>query len=357
MTGAEPVEHPEPPSVSVVVCARGDRRWGDLLATVGSVVETLREGDECLLVIDHHEELWSRAASRFADEAAVRVLRSAYAPGLAGARNTGVLASTGDVIAFLDDAVASGDWLAHSLAGFADPSVAAVGSAALPRWPAGGRPAWFPPEYDWVIGCSYRGLPQRDARVRTVLGAAVAFRRDVFSDAGLFTGTLDTASPGCDVTELCARLTGIRPQARLLYRPGAIVHRLVPPHRTTVRYFLRRCFEEGVSQSRSARLAGPVDGIPSDLDHVRRSLPRAAGREFARAARGRPGAIGAFIMIVLGAVAAGLGHLRGSVTLPRPVQRSARRRGGPGRGRADPGHPLPRPRTRHAGATLVDQRR
>jgi glycosyltransferase involved in cell wall biosynthesis len=347
--------------VSVVVCAYTERRWGDLLAAVGSVVGQLRAGDECILVIDHNENLWRRAASRFADEPAVRVLAGDQAPGLSGARNTGVLSSTGDVIAFLDDdAVAGPDWLSHTLAGFADPAVAGVGVTAVPRWPVGGRPDWFPPEYDWVVGCSYQGLPRQDAPVRNLIGVAMAFRRDVFAEAGLFSGAVGrvgTTPLGCEETELCIRLRQVRPGARLLYRPGAVVEHRVSPERTTVRYFLRRCFGEGVSKARVARLVGPADGLESERDYVRRTLPRAAGRELARAARGRAAGAGAFTMIGMGVAAAGLGYLREKARYPRSPVPPARHQGEQSRGRPHPRPAVPRRRAGHADESLADQRR
>lgn len=361
MTADPPSADPARPTVSVVVCAYTERRWGDLLAAVGSVVGQLRDGDECLVVIDHNENLWHRAAARFADEPAVRVLRSDQAPGLSGARNTGVLNSRGEIIAFLDDdAVAGAEWLAHSLAGFRDPAVAGVGVTALPQWPVGGRPRWFPPEYDWVVGCTYRGLPLQDATVRNLIGVAMAFRRGVFADAGLFSGAVGrvgTTPLGGEETELCIRLRQARPGARLLYRPGAVVHHRVSPERSTVRYFLRRCLGEGVSKARVARLVGTDDGLASERDYVRRTLPRAAGRELARAARGRPGAVGAVTMIGMGLAAAGLGYLGETLRHPRRPAPPARHQGDASRGHADPRPALPRRRPRHADEPLADQRR
>src|SRR5439155_542168 len=77
------------------------------------------------------------------------------------ARTTGIdRADRGDVIAFLDDdAVAEPDWLETMLRAYGDGSVMAVGGRIEPLW-AAGRPGWFPPEFDWVVGCTYVGLPE-----------------------------------------------------------------------------------------------------------------------------------------------------------------------------------------------------
>jgi GT2 family glycosyltransferase len=354
---ASTTRRPPRPSVSVVVCAYTENRWDDLVAAIRSVVGQLHAPDQCLVVIDHNPVLLRRAAARFAGPQ-TRVLASDQPPGLSGARNTGVMHSVGQVIAFLDDdAVAAADWLDTCLAGFAEPAVAAVGAAAVPQWAAGDRPYWFPPEYDWVVGCSYRGLPRQRAVVRNVIGAAMAFRGDVFDTVGLFDGTVGRtgATPlGCEETELCIRLHRARPAAQILYVPDAVVRHRVPADRSTVRYFLQRCFGEGISKARMTRLVGPVDGLASERDYVRRTLPRAVGRELVRAAHGRPGALGAVTMIFAGVTAACLGYLREQARRPEPSINAP--------GVCSGVHPHPDPalsrrRSWHAAEPLADHRR
>ena len=51
----------------------------------------------------------------------------------------------------------------------------------MPLW-LGERPSWFPDEFLWVVGCSYRGLPEeaslpwRNARGRHVFPALLLIR-------------------------------------------------------------------------------------------------------------------------------------------------------------------------------------
>ena len=108
------------------------------------------------MVIDHHDALLARSSAAFPG---VTVLPNAYAQGLSGARNTGIEASTGDVVCFLDDdAAAEGSWTTHLLAPYEDPNVLGVGGAAIPTWETT-APSWWPGEFGWVVGCSYRGQP------------------------------------------------------------------------------------------------------------------------------------------------------------------------------------------------------
>src|SRR2546430_14290682 len=142
--------------VSVAVCAYTMRRWDDLTEAVGSVVAQLGTGDECLLVVDYNDELLARARAAFARDPNVRVVPNAQTKGLSGARDTAIARSRGEVVAFLDDDPVAGPTSLREVLGALDETdVLGVGTAALPRWPAGERPAWFPPQFDWVVGCSY----------------------------------------------------------------------------------------------------------------------------------------------------------------------------------------------------------
>jgi hypothetical protein len=163
---------PARPAVSVVVCAFTERRWPDLCHGLAALDDQTCPPAEVVLVTDHADGLLERARRTFPH---VRSVPNAGPPGLSAARNTRVVAARGDVVAFIDDdAVPAGDWLEQLVAPYADPDAVAVGGMAVPAWPAG-RPAWFPAEFDWVIGCSYRGLPTERAEIRNLMGCDDGF--------------------------------------------------------------------------------------------------------------------------------------------------------------------------------------
>ncbi|MEV7026053.1 glycosyltransferase family 2 protein [Kitasatospora sp. NPDC093558] len=274
------------PSLSVVVCAYTTERWDDLCTCLDSVARQHRPADDVLLVVDHCPELAARAAGAFPS---VRILPNSERQGLSGARNSGVRAARGEVVAFLDDdAAAEPDWTERLLAGYRDPRVLGVGGLVRPWWEAG-RPAWFPPEFDWVVGCSYRGLPERPSPVRNFIGANMSFRRSAVVAAGGFRtdlGRVGKRPLGCEETELCLRLAARDPRGLLLYEPSAAVRHHVPGARTTWRYFRSRCYCEGLSKAAVARRAGTDRALSSERRYLRSTLPRAVLREV-RAGGGR----------------------------------------------------------------------
>jgi GT2 family glycosyltransferase len=309
------------PDISVVICVYTEDRWEDILAAVGSVRSQSRPALETLLVVDHNRPLLDRLAGEYKDGAEtgeVRVLANAGPRGLSAGRNTGVAVSRGEVIAFLDDdAVAERDWLRRFAEAYADPRVMAVGGRTMPVWASGRRPAWFPEEFDWVVGCTYKGLPPGRVRVRNVLGGNASFRRTVFGAAGGFATGIgrdgDRRPLGCEETELCIRLTRARPDAVLLIDDRAVIHHRVPAARENFRYFRTRAWAEGLSKALVARSVGAARGLESERRYTTRVLPAGVARGLRDAALARPGGAGRAGAIVAGAFTTAGGYLVGTL--------------------------------------------
>jgi GT2 family glycosyltransferase len=273
-------------SVSVVICAYTAERWTDLEAAIQSVRAQTAPAAELIVVADHNASLAARARDAHPE---VRVLENRHARGLSGARNTGVEAATGDVVAFLDDdAVAAPDWLERVVAAYR-PEVLGVGGAAEPAWPSA-RPRWFPPEFDWVVGCTYRGLPESAAPVRNLIGANMSLRREVLEGVGGFEvglGRVGKLPLGCEETDLCIRAGARSPGETFVFEPRARVAHTVTPERTTLRYFAARCYAEGRSKAIVARRSGAGSGLSTERSYSLRTLPRGIARGLADAVRRR----------------------------------------------------------------------
>ncbi|MFD9906193.1 glycosyltransferase family 2 protein [Streptomyces sp. NPDC059063] len=309
-------------TISVVICAYTEDRWEDILAAVSSVRAQSLAAHETLLVVDHNASLKDRLTKEYKETDGVRVLANAGPRGLSAGRNTGIAASSGEIIAFLDDdAVAERDWLRHFAEGFDDPRVFAVGGATRPVWASRRRPAWFPEEFDWVVGCMYRGHPTGRVQVRNVLGGNASFRRTAFDVAGGFATGIgrdgDKLPLGCEETELCIRLTRARPDAVLLIDDRAVIHHRVPAARERFRYLRTRAYAEGLSKALVAKSVGAGKGLESERRYTTRVLPAGVGRGLKDALLGRPGGAGRAGAIVAGVAAAAGGYVIGSVRARR----------------------------------------
>lgn len=263
----------DPHNVSVVICTYTEARWLYLLDALESLRLQNIPPMEIIVVVDHNPALAARVGAYSSD---VIVVENRGAKGLSGARNCGIAASRGALIAFLDDdARALPDWLERLVAGYESPRIVAVGGAIDVSW-LGRRPRWFPEEFHWALGCTYRGSPEIAAPVRNLIGCNMSFRREVFSEIGGFRGDIgrvEARPTGCEETEFCIRVRQAWPMSQILYLPQArVVHRM-PASRGRWVYFLARCYGEGISKARVAHAVGAADGLASERKYVRKTLP------------------------------------------------------------------------------------
>ena len=286
---------------SIVISSHSEERWNSLVAAVESLKPQTLPPAEIIIVVDHNRGLFERARDRWPD---LVVVESRQRAGLSGARNTGLAYANASFVAFLDDdAYAEPDWLEQLAAHYRNSAVMGVGGAVVPSW-IEPRPAWFPPEFDWVIGCSHIGMPQTTSRVRNLIGANMSFRRDVLVGLSGFRhglGRVGVVPLGCEETDLCIRAGQRWTAGMLVYEPAARVGHRVPPNRSTWAYLVSRCYGEGVSKALLSSMVGAEDALASERYYVSRTLPRGAvdalvtairDRDVKRAARAAAIAVG-----------------------------------------------------------------
>jgi GT2 family glycosyltransferase len=295
--------------VSVIVCAYTLDRWDQLTEALRSAAGQLPPPREVILVVDHNPALFARARAEFAG---VQVLENAGVPGLSGGRNTGLAAATGEIAVFLDDdAEADVGWLAALLHPYDDENVVATGGRVLPNWETA-RPRWMPDEFDWVVGCSYRGLPEREAPIRNPIGCSMSLRRLAAVDAGGFrteVGRVGTIPAGCEETDIAIRLGRLLPGSRVVYAPASTVRHHVPASRARWAYYWSRCYQEGRSKAILSRLEGSAAALSSERSYTLRVLPAGVLRGLSQAVRGDPGGAQRAAAIVVGLYVTAFGYI------------------------------------------------
>ncbi len=303
------------PTVSVVICAYTEARWDKLVDAVESVRAQQPPPLDVILVSDHNERLQDRLVERFPD---VTVVANTERQGLSGARNSGLREANGEVIAFMDDdARARPEWLRRLAEAYEEPSVVGAGGAIIADWETG-RPGWFPQEFDWVVGCTYRGMPDRPTPVRNAIGCNMSFRREVFDEVGGFThgiGRIGTRPLGGEETELSIRTLRRWPEHRILYLPAAAVDHVVPAARGRLRYFRSRCYAEGLSKAAIAKLTGASSALATERGYAVRTLSSGVLTNLADVVRRRdPQAVLRALAIVAGLAITTAGYLVGALS-------------------------------------------
>jgi glycosyltransferase involved in cell wall biosynthesis len=311
-------------TVSVVIAAFADERWGQLCDAVESVRSQTAPALETVVVVDHNPALLARAQREFAD---CTVIANTGARGASGARNSGVASCRGEIIAFLDDdARSSAHWLAALLRNFTTDNIVGVGGRIDPLW-AVPQPRWFPVEFGWAVGFSYLGMPEEAQPVRNVWASNMAIRYSVFAAIGGFREDFgkvgDVARP--EDTDLCLRAAVGR--GIWLYEPTASVGHWIPRKRTTVRYFARRCYYEGLGKAALAALDGARESTAAERSYTYRILPHGVLLGLRDAAMGDVWGAARAAAIALGFATTAIGFAAGSMTgISRPLPGSPRDR-------------------------------
>lgn len=295
------------PRAAAVVCCYTMRRWSDIVASVDSLLAQQTPLDEVIVVVDHNDELFDRCSRQW--PRGVLVVANDGRQGLADGRNAGLRATDCEVVLFLDDdAVAGSDWSERLVECYGDDRVVGAGGHIEPYWATGSAPSWWPRAFDWVVGCSYTGMPTSRTPVRNVIGANMSVRRDAALEIGGFNpdmGRVGTRPLGGEETELYIRIAQARPGTVVLYEPRATVRHHVTPERATWAYFRSRCYAEGLTKAALSRNTTSSEALSSETTYVSRVLPR----EFVRGLFSGDPRRG--LAVVGGLTFTGLGYARG----------------------------------------------
>ncbi len=250
--------------ISVVVCTYNRRE--SLRKALGSLAQLRAPADSLweLIVVDNNSSDGTPevvktfgAGSSFGVQYVFEINQ-----GQSHARNAGINAARGDIVAFTDDDVTvDPGWLCELEKVFDQFDCMGVGGRVIPVW-IGQKPSWlradsrYPLRSGAVVSFDQGEEP---CELRTpLIGANMAFRKATFQKYGAFRTDLgkrgNDAMTGED-TEFWLRLS--RAGDKIVYAPRAIVYHPVPKARAKKSHFQSHYFNFG-------RYTARLNGFPQN---------------------------------------------------------------------------------------------
>lgn len=231
-------------------------RAEQLMVTLGSVAmqSAAPETWECIVVDNNSSDDTRQRIVAFAKQHSRLNIRYIFEKnqGLSHARNAGITASCGDIVAFIDDDERIVEEFITAYIELFDqhPDAMAAGGKIIAEYPTG-RPRWMshyteqPIANPMDFGESVRLFPTG----RIPGGGNMAMRRRLFDTVGVFNTTLGRTGKrllGGEESDLFERIA--RLEYRVYYAPRAVMYHIIPAEKLTHDYFVRLATNTGISQ-------------------------------------------------------------------------------------------------------------
>lgn len=235
------------PLVSIVFSAYKMERYPYILKAIDTISKQTYRNFETIIVVDGNKDLYVSLSNlnnqdngKWKNDIKLKILNNEKRGGPSVARNMGISEAKGDIVVITDDDVhVSQQWLENIIDSF-DDDVLMVGGQILPDYGEGA--ATLPEEVLWIVGCTYKGHPAKRQKVRNVISANMAFRKNLF-DVISFEPSYKGDWRMSD-TLIGIKANEYRPGS-VVYDPDSLVYHNVPKERTTLYYFAKRSYTEG----------------------------------------------------------------------------------------------------------------
>ncbi|MDD5190919.1 MAG: glycosyltransferase [Dehalococcoidales bacterium] len=248
----------EQPLLSIVITSYTMERYQDATGLLDSIkIQTLPD-IEIILIVERSFELLDKL-KRYVRDINIHNTKIVFNDGehgLSNARNMGIKESRGAYIAFVDDdAFPLPGWAAAVVEAYKDPSVIGVTGPSIPLW-EDPKLNWVPEEFYWIVGGSGYSEWTEKREVRNVSGTNMSFRKEAFTQAGVFLTNLGAKGGGSsgkhelvgDETELSIRVVQ-KTGKRILFIPEMKVRHRVYKFRVTPGFVARRAYWEGYTKA------------------------------------------------------------------------------------------------------------
>ena len=231
-------------------------RAEQLMITLASVAVQSKTPSawECIVVDNNSSDNTKAEIEKFIAQHPTLNLRYLFESnqGLSYARNAGIAAAEGDIIAFIDDDERIvPDFIGAYINLFDNhPRAMAAGGKIIAEYPTG-RPRWMshyterPIANPMDFGDYIRTFPKG----RIPGGGNMAMRREVFDRIGGFNTALGRTGKrliGGEESDLFERIA--KAGMECYYTPRAVMYHIIPAEKLTDSYFERLCYNTGASQ-------------------------------------------------------------------------------------------------------------
>ena len=263
--------------VSAIVCTHRLDNYPNLVEAVDSLLAQTHREMEVIVAVDGNAELYEKVSACYGGNKTVSSLLLRESVGVSGARNAGIKAAKGDIIAFIDDdATAEKGWIENLLSTYREYDAAAVGGKILPVW-LGGKPDYLPEELYWLAGITHEGFAEEKVvEVRNTFGPNMSFKKEVFQKAGMFNENLGFARKGTSYIQAEEPEFALRMRRELgkgvIYNPKAVVYHKIPPAKVKVGLLLKRAFYQGYSKALLKKLSISADSVATERSYLKALL-------------------------------------------------------------------------------------
>ena len=259
-------------NLSIVICSYD--RYALLTASANAVVQSASfDKDSMELILVENTPPRQRQPIDAGPVARVVICDQ---PGLSNARNAGIAAAAGDIVAFVDDdAVVSDQWCSAVVKAFADcPQAEVCGGKTLPRFLSENRPRWYYDALAHYLSCIDWGPKMQPISPgQWIVGANMAFRRDVFARIGLFDPALGRKGEASLLSNEETAMLHKVGREHVYYVPDMVVEHLVPEDRISPEWFRKRVFWQAVSDVLSGEVYKTNAQAASELYDVVAAMP------------------------------------------------------------------------------------
>jgi glycosyltransferase involved in cell wall biosynthesis/SAM-dependent methyltransferase len=219
------------PSVSVVICTYNRAKY--LERCIKSLKEQTYPNFEMIVVNGPSTDETAQVLDKYQE---IQVVRQEELNGLSFARNLGIAAANGEIIAFIDDdAVADENWIEYLVAGYTDDSVGGVGGLVY-----GPQKTHLQFDRGTINKCAIpTAIRNKDGKLRKgefpiLMGTNSSFRKDVLYEVDGFDPYFRYYH---DETDLCVRIA--KKGYEIVYQRDAfVIHDMLEGHNRNSPYDL-----------------------------------------------------------------------------------------------------------------------